>query len=187
MKCQDLSWGGPVMAASPTVDLRCPIWASGTRSRIIRQASYTMVEGSNCIVLTTLPMLIFSERATMVAAGLSPLLRHLLEETHGLALTAGPSGVLPPPPPLWQCLCSPKARTQLLEASKSFTSHWRAREGVPLSRPVLTLGSPASVGTLASLSQGPKADFARLQERQWLVPSRDAVSEEEVSTQTHAR
>lgn len=61
-----------------TVDLRCPIWASGTRSRIIRQASYTMVEGSNCIVFTTLPMLIFSERATMVVAGLSPLLRHLL-------------------------------------------------------------------------------------------------------------
>ena len=77
---------------SPAVDLRCPIWASGTRSRIIRQASYTMVEGSNCIVFTTLPMLIFSERATMVAAGLSPLLRHLLEETDGLPLAAGPSG-----------------------------------------------------------------------------------------------
>lgn len=131
MKCQDLSWGGPGMAASPTADLRCPIWASGTRSRIIRQASYTMVEGSNCIVLTTLPMLIFSERATMVAAGLSPLLRHLLEETDGLALTAGPSGVLPPPPPLRQRLCSPKARTQLLAARKSCTSHWRAHEGGP--------------------------------------------------------
>lgn len=83
MKCQELSQGSPGTAASPTTDLHCPICASGTRSRIIRQASYTMVEGSNCIVFTTLPMLIFSERATMVAAGLSPLLRHLLEETDG--------------------------------------------------------------------------------------------------------
>lgn len=71
-----------------TADLRCPICASGTRSRIMRQASYTMVEGSNCIVFTTLPMLIFSERATMVAAGLSPLLRHLPEDTTGSALGA---------------------------------------------------------------------------------------------------
>lgn len=83
MKCQELSQGGPGTAASPTMDLHCPICASGTRSRIIRQASYTMVEGSNCIVFTTLPMLIFSERATMAAAGLSPLLRHLPEETDG--------------------------------------------------------------------------------------------------------
>lgn len=81
VKHQKLSWGGPGTAASPIVDLRCPIWASGTRSRIIRQASYTMVEGSNCIVFTTLPMLIFSERATMVAVGLSPLLCHLPEKT----------------------------------------------------------------------------------------------------------
>lgn len=65
-----------------TAHLRCPICASGTRSRIMRQASYTMVEGSNCIVFTTLPMLIFSERATMVAAGLSPLLCHLLRTQH---------------------------------------------------------------------------------------------------------
>lgn len=89
----ELSQGGSGTGGSSTVDLRCPIWASGTRSRIIRQASYTMVEGSNCIVFTTLPMLIFSESATMVAAGLSPLLRHLPEETHGLALTAGTSGM----------------------------------------------------------------------------------------------
>jgi len=65
-------------AEPQTAHLRCPICASGTRSRIMRQASYTMVEGSNCIVFTTLPMLIFSESATMVAAGLSPLLCHLL-------------------------------------------------------------------------------------------------------------
>lgn len=73
----------PWHGSYPTMDLHCPICASGTRSRIIRQASYTMVEGSNCIVFTTLPMLIFSERATMVAAGLSPLLCHLLEEADG--------------------------------------------------------------------------------------------------------
>lgn len=83
-------WHGS-MADSPTADLRCPIWASGTRSWIIWQASYTMVEGSNCIIFTTLPMLIFSERATMVAAWLYPLLCHLLEETARLALTAVPA------------------------------------------------------------------------------------------------
>lgn len=68
----------------PPQHLRCPIWASGTRSRMMRQASYTMVEGSNCIVFTTLPMLILSDRATMLAAEESPRPVHLLNvETCG--------------------------------------------------------------------------------------------------------
>ena len=46
---------------------RWPSWASGTRSLMMRQASNTMVEGSNCMVLTTFPTPIFSDNATMVA------------------------------------------------------------------------------------------------------------------------
>lgn len=93
-----------------TVDLRCPICASGTRSRIMRQASYTMVEGSNCIVFTTLPMLIFSERATMVVARLFPHLRHLPEDTTGSALLARPPRIPQGPDGgrdllSWRCVC----------------------------------------------------------------------------------
>src|SRR4029434_3782089 len=40
----------------------------------MRQASYTMVEGSNCMVFTTFPTLIFSDKATMAAAVSVPLL-----------------------------------------------------------------------------------------------------------------
>lgn len=61
--------------------LRWPIWASGTRSRMIRQASYTIVDGSNCIVFTALPMLTLSDNATMAAVESCPLLLHLLKET----------------------------------------------------------------------------------------------------------
>lgn len=46
---------------------RCPSCASGTLSRMMRHASYTMVEGSNCIVLMTLPTPILSDSATMTA------------------------------------------------------------------------------------------------------------------------
>lgn len=35
---------------------------------MIRQASYTIVEGSNCMVFTTFPTPIFKDRATMIAA-----------------------------------------------------------------------------------------------------------------------
>lgn len=47
---------------------------------MIRQASYTMVEGSNCMVFTTFPTPIFSDRATMIAA------LHL-HQTHGCIRT----------------------------------------------------------------------------------------------------
>lgn len=46
---------------------------------------------------------------------------------------------------------------------------------------MLTPGSLASVGTLISPSQGPKANIAHLQKQQQLVLGRDAASKEEVS------
>lgn len=147
---QDLNW-----APIPTVDLRCPICASGTRSRIMRQASYTMVEGSNCIVFTTLPMLIFSERATMVAAGLSPLLRHLSEERDGLALTAGPSEAQRPSSSFSPTAASllPKSQHPASTGEQELCPQWQAQEGVPLSILMLTLGSLACAGTLVLRSQ----------------------------------
>lgn len=71
--------------------LRCPICASGTRSRMMRQASYTIVEGSNCIVFTTLPMLILSDKATMMAPEMFPLLLHLLRKD-GVSGEPSPGG-----------------------------------------------------------------------------------------------
>lgn len=46
----------------------CPVWASGTLSLMILQASYTGVDGSNCIVFTTLHWRtqIFSDKATIL-------------------------------------------------------------------------------------------------------------------------
>lgn len=46
----------------------CPVWASGTLSLMILQASYTGVEGSNCIVFTTLHWRTqtFSDKATIL-------------------------------------------------------------------------------------------------------------------------
>lgn len=50
----------------------CPVWASGTLSLMILQASYTGVDGSNCIVFTTLHWRthIFSDNATILVGSL---------------------------------------------------------------------------------------------------------------------
>lgn len=57
-----------VNASFWVIDQPCPDWASGTRSLMILQASYTGVDGSNCIVFTTLHWRtqIFNDKATIL-------------------------------------------------------------------------------------------------------------------------
>lgn len=67
----------------------CPDWASGTRSLMILQASYTGVDGSNCMVFTTLHCRtqIFSDNATILVESLGrhqPA--HLTQEEDDIAL-----------------------------------------------------------------------------------------------------
>lgn len=61
----------------------CPVWASGTLSLIILQASYTGVEGSNCIVFTTLHWRtqIFSDKATILVGSIMAYQPTLLKNT----------------------------------------------------------------------------------------------------------
>ena len=58
-----------------TSDLPWPVCASGTLSRMTRHASYTAVDGSNCMVFTTLQWRtqIFKDRATIFPGDLRTL------------------------------------------------------------------------------------------------------------------
>lgn len=58
-----------------THDLPWPVCASGTLSRMTRHASYTAVDGSNCMVFTTLQWRtqIFKDRATIFPGDLRTL------------------------------------------------------------------------------------------------------------------
>lgn len=65
------------------VRLPWPAWASGTRSRMILQASYTGVHGSNCMVFTTLHWRtqILSDRATILAGSTAAAPTYAPEQT----------------------------------------------------------------------------------------------------------
>lgn len=65
---QVMEWSFQRGECYPALPKPCPVWASGTLSLMILQASYTGVDGSNCIVFTTLHWRtqIFSDKATIL-------------------------------------------------------------------------------------------------------------------------